>query len=252
MRLSAGIYAALDGAGRFKFRAAYRSRAPTCFAQGFVTFHHDGSGNDPRLQYALLLAQWWLCAGKIRGSENGAVMDLSFATALYSALSEEETPIGAVFKAADAFYLVPFLCNGHQFMMFFQPLASYDENGVVSRIIEREAKHTVSLNAQVVKFASMAQCTSGLDFSPISASLKEKLAVYRCIPDRLGASLQAFIDYSPDADEFYFVPGAATERRVKKLSLWYHSIGDNLSTSLGLTRIHTHGGEWHGYRKCDS
>ncbi|MNG12353.1 hypothetical protein D3C84_959620 [compost metagenome] len=130
--------------------------------------------------------------------------------------------------------------------------ADAETSDSIKGIVLQEAGHVVSPHAHIIKFASVAQYSSGNNFIPMDVPGAIRHAIRFQMPRRLSEATLSFMEQRPSVDEFYFLAGGEDDERIRKLELWYGRVADKLATtSLGLQRIHPPKGIWYGYRKAD-
>lgn len=177
---------------------------------------------------------------------------MSLPVELYQGL-EVGSGIGSLFELGHGRYVLPFVCCSHQFVASFDALATQGEEiqTSVRSIVQQDARHDVSTDAYLLKFAANVQSEDEAVIYPsLPASHADRMSVLRKVPDCLKQAVSTFLTTMPAVNEFYFVAGAVDERRTRHLNAWYDRISDGLALDLGFSRIQC-SGEWYGYRKAD-
>lgn len=180
-------------------------------------------------------------------------MDPEFIREIFAGLDEHDVPIGGSFLDPVGNTAIPFLCETHPFIALYHPVQLNEETyRAASAWVQADANHTISDNAYLMKFASMAEWCDGNNYAPLKALPSVNLLIRHRIPKRLAKATEGFLSAVPTADEIYFIPGGDTEARTERLNLWYGRVSDRIAVEqLGLRPIHpTSGNYWYGYRKA--
>lgn len=170
---------------------------------------------------------------------------------MYDGLTDITHHVGGVFQSPEDKHewYVPLLCQGERFIMIFGLISADPVAAHYTSIIKTDANHDLGLNAYSLKYAAATVYFSDNRFAPLDADRITRDLLRRTVPAQLLMAVQTFIAYKPHADEFYFIAGAETDKRIDQLNLWYHRIGGSLAASIGFLPVHLSKGDWHGYRK---